>query len=544
MDIIWKNDQGDCIRRGDPIRLSQLGYSSGEKKIFTLYDPDGTASEKKYSIINETDEEKVFSGQCGKPQKDPVSDESVSVGDFSAFKSEGCYRIVIDGIKPSYPFVISKSVNERLFYLTMRSFYLQRCGVAIDDPITGISHAACHKKDGFFNTDRLCSTDTTGGWHDAGDYGKYVPSAAVAVAQILYLLEFNREASLSVKLSNENIGSLPDVLDELRFELEWLLKMQGRCGGVYHKVNTENFPGMVYPEHDSEKRLIYEIGTADTAVFAGCMALASRHFKKYDAELSERYYRSANSAGEFILEHRGSMMTPTNGNTGAYMPPSIESEQFWGVCEMFRLTGDQRYLDMALSLDGIDRGYTFISWDDTTALGIAALCLSDKIPAQLRNRLVGMIEKSCGGILSRIGMSGYGCALSADEIFWASAKNALAWGMNLVIGYHITGNREYLEGARDQIHYVLGRNPLAKSFVTGVGSDYPKNSHHRLQVASGVLIPGLLVGGPNTRANDGHYPAGLGLFGYIDKMEAYSCNEYAIDYNAPLVFLAGYFLEE
>ncbi len=112
------------------------------------------------------------------------------------------------------------------------------------------------------------------------------------------------------------------------------------------------------------------------------------------------------------------------------------------------------------------------------------------------------------------------------------------------MAYQFISNKALIEAARYQINYILGVNTLSKSFVTTIGTDYPRNPHHRILQSTSVLVPGLLVGGPNSNAEDGQYPQSLGARGYVDKIEAFSCNEYAIDYNAPLVFLAGYFMKD
>ena len=98
-----------------------------------------------------------------------------------------------------------------------------------------------------------------------------------------------------------------------------------------------------------------------------------------------------------------------------------------------------------------------------------------------------------------------------------------------------------MEAALDQLHFVLGRNALAKSFVTGYGANSVKNPHNRTMFALGRVVPGVLVGGPNSDGQDGVTPTSQGQRSYADQLQAYASNENSVEYNAPLVFVTAFF---
>lgn len=527
------------------IKVNQLGYGTNETKLLVLTDNENKLKTKEFKIVEVLTDEVVFKGKLTGAKKDLNTGDLNYYGDFTKFKKPGKYKVVIANFGESYAFDINEKLMSSLFYTTMRSYYLQRCGVAIDDKITGLKHQQCHLHDGqaILVNDNRVIRDVTGGWHDAGDYGKYIPTAGVTAAQLLILYEINPIPFKNYSLDIPESGNeLPDLLDEIKYELNWMLKMQDEDGGVYHKVNTANFPGMALPEDDRATRFIYEKSTASTAIFAGTAAMAARIFANEDPGYAQKLNDAAIKAGNFLIENHGKVFWASSGNTGTYKTGSVDDELFWAFAELFRLTGETRYLELIDTqlLSNIE--FSPIGWDNMMSLGVYALIKAEKTPVEIRTRLLKAVDAEAKAIADRVQKDGYNVSLRPDEYNWASNKNALANGVNLVIAYQFNAKTDYLKAAKAQLNYVLGINCLSKSFITGIGADYVRYPHHRLVVAAKQELPGLLVGGPNTNAEDNSYPKGLGPRGYVDRVEAYACNEYAIDYNVPLVFLAGYFM--
>ena len=141
--------------------------------------------------------------------------------------------------------------------------YLQRCGTEVKD--TAFGHKACHNALAtIYGTSE--KIDVSGGWHDAGDYGRYIVTGAKTVADLLYAYQ------TAPQMFSDNIGiaesgnGVPDVLDEARYEIEWMLKMQDKTtGGVHHKVSCASFPGYVMPEEETDELVVTPVSTTATA---------------------------------------------------------------------------------------------------------------------------------------------------------------------------------------------------------------------------------------------------------------------------------------
>jgi endoglucanase len=181
-----------------------------------------------------------------------------------------------------------------------------------------------------------------------------------------------------------------------------------------------------------------------------------------------------------------------------------------------------------------------VGWADTSGLALVTHALTSSANPDARGRAVQLILNQAKKRAANAQGHPYGVALQLDEYTWASAKNVLAIGQLLLLANKLAPDSSFVAAAMNQLHWVLGRNPLGRSFVTGFGLRPPLHPHHRLIAVGGKMIPGLLVGGPNGRVEDGRAPPNLGPRSYVDDQEAYSCNEPAIDYNAPLVFVAGW----
>ncbi len=472
----------------------------------------------------------VATGEIRGPIAEPdAGSHQAWLADFSSLTIEGTFQLRVAGAGASPPLVVSREVYRDLYAKAVRSYFLNRCGVAIDDPTTGVKHPACHLSPAAFDADGGTRLDVSGGWHDAGDYGRYVPTAAVTVGQMLLLAE-HVPAAARVALGGT------DLLAEARYELDWLLKMQRADGAVYHKVSTASFPGFIRPEEDTAPLLIYSVGSADTGAAAAAFARGARTFAA-DTTYAQRLADAATRAWRWLQDHPQHVV-PSVGGTGPYLTGDDRDTREWAAAELFALTGEASYEQFLRS-----RPRSWIgppSWADTSDLALLTYVFTPRADADVKAQMTKVILSQASERAANATRHPYGVALRPDEYVWASAKSALAIGLHLLLASKLEPNPALVRVAIDQLHWVLGRNPLGRSFVTGVGARPPLNPHHRLIAAGGKMIPGLLVGGPNSRAEDGHAPANLGPRSYVDDREAYSVNEPAIDYNAPLVFVVGW----
>ena len=175
----------------------------------------------------------------------------------------------------------------------MRSYYGQRCGIKVDlsPRFPQYHHEACHLEDGEFHpsSGKTGKKDATKGWHDAGDYGKYVVNSGISCGTLLWAYEWYGKRIAPIRLDIPESGNgIPDLLNEVKWNLDWMLAMQDSDGGVWHKLTTEKFCGFVAPEKD-DGGTRYIIGTGKepykssgaTADFAAVMAMAARIYRAF-----------------------------------------------------------------------------------------------------------------------------------------------------------------------------------------------------------------------------------------------------------------------
>ncbi len=534
------------------VLLNQVGYHPQWPKVVFLANAPKSIPLELVSLtdgqISELDTPTVV-------QADHLSGDNLQSVDLSDFRQPGEY-LVRAGSVESAPFSISTNAYQATFISLLRSYYLQRCGVILDDPITGLYHAPCHLYDhNLARADDLHQAsdqiDATGGWHDAGDYGKYVATTATTIARILSLYEQNPSLFWDRQLTIPESGNgTPDILDEMKFGLDWMLRMQRSDGGVYRKLSGTEWPIGLAPDEDRQIRYIYGISTPETGKFAGVMAMAARVFETFDSNLANQYQTAANLAWQY-LENQSTMQVDwiesDDSGSGKYLGSDIDQEEslntdiddrFWAATELYISTGAKKYQQyVELYLPKIP--YTLFEWKNLSPLALVDYRLQQRQP--ISREFQAIIDKKllerANEILARVENNGY--RLANHRFIWGSNKLAAEEGITLVYAYQISQDQRYQIAALDQLHFLLGRNPFNQTFVTGIGARPVRHVNHLFARAKGLLIPGLVVGGPNSDAQDNIAPKGLGILSYLDDEKSYATNEYAIDYNASLIGLIG-----
>ena len=239
------------------MKLDQVGYLPARPKLAIVTAAQATGA---FSVRRSADDTEALRGTLSPPVSDPDTGETVRIADFSVLREAGSYYIDVGGVGASHEFDVSPTVYSRLFYLAMRAFYGQRCGTAVDlaPTFSGYSHPACHVA-GAANPDATMHASSGGsgavegsqGWHDAGDYGKYVVNSGITTGELIWTYEAFADRVGAVRLDIPESGNpVPDILDEIRWNLDWMLKMQDADGGVWHKLTSERFGGFVMPQLD------------------------------------------------------------------------------------------------------------------------------------------------------------------------------------------------------------------------------------------------------------------------------------------------------
>lgn len=536
---------GAVAQRKDPaaagIRVNQVGYRPDAVKtaVFASLTEDSDT----FRVVNARTGETVYEGALTAPADDPWAGERNRRADFTALIKPGTYCLEsADGTR-SPEFTVGDDVYAELFRSVVRMLYLQRCGTALDGNHAGAyAHPACHTEPAVvYGTD--VRIDVGGGWHDAGDYGRYVVSGAKAAADLLLAAEA-RGAITDDAGTPESGDGLDDLIQEARYELDWMLKMQDASGGVYHKVTCRNFPAFVMPEQETDELVVCPISNTATGDFAGVMALAGRVMAKDWPEDAARYVEAAERAWAYLEAHRGDpgFVNPEGIVTGEYGDDSDSDEVFWASAELARTTGKGVYRRTARELLPIGGKQGGLGWVNMGAYGLLAIVNDEGLATDdgLRQDALAELRAMAEVTVARIQANPYG-ADREGNYEWGSNMGIANTGSMLALAADPLGDASLRTMAQQSLDYLLGRNATDYCFVTGVGTRFPQHPHHRPSVAQGAAMPGMLVGGPDSGLDDPYARSALAGAApakcYADSNQSYSTNEACVYWNSPLALL-------
>ncbi len=536
------------------IYTNQVGYFKDARKIAAV--TEGC----EFEVINAGSGKVAFSGRSSDAVYDEAAGEKVYRIDFSDLREDGKYYIQSGDKARSHTFEISDKPYRQLHIDLLKVFYYQRCGCALESKYAGkYTHAACHTDRAIFLEDYMNKTeapesfDMTGGWHDAGDFGRYSTAASVALAHLLYAYELFPESfgdSLNIP---ESGNDMPDVLNECMYELSWLVKMQAEDGGVYHKLTAFCHAPFIMPEEDKDTFLIFPVSSMAVADFAAVMALASRVYRKYRPEFAEDALKRAKKSWEWLTKNGYvGFKNPQGSNTGEYDDVCDADERFWAACELMRTdtANSAEYAEAAKLYAGKVSKLDF-GWTDVSALGSMAIMTdrSGACPEELRKEVSAVVLEAADSLMKIQNCSGYPVAMKPEDYVWGSNMVVCNRGMLFILAaLNSDGDtaKAYLQAARFQLDYLLGTNALDYSYVTGHGEHAYKNPHNRPTACDGIdePMPGWVSGGPFKTPCD---EAAVELIEkgtapmkcYVDHVGSYSTNEITIYWNSPAVFITA-----
>ena len=525
---------------GPLININQVGYRTKDLKLAIFRD---SSLDSKFDVVNVETGETVYTGDVTGSAESVSAGETVAYGDFSSLKEAGTYKLVAENSGESYEFVIADDVYDEIFNDIVKMLYLQRCGSELKAKYAGdFAHAACHTKEAIIYGSSE-KKDVSGGWHDAGDYGRYIVPAAKAVADILLSYEdYGQIFTDSVGIPESGNG-IPDVLDEARYELEWMLKMQDdKSGGVYHKVTGLNFSGMVMPETVTDDLYIMPISNSATGGFAAVMAMAARLYKPFDEAFAKECLDSSKKALDYLEDNQGDgvFRNPSDVSTGEYSDAMDTDEYMWALCELYKTTGSSVYEEKLATIDfnSLENG---LGWQAVSLYACYAYLTADKQNDDISKKLSDKFTGYLAWVEKNIDEDAYFSSMG-EEYPWGSNMTLANNGMALLMAKRILSKSDdYNQLAKKQLDYLLGANSTSYCFVTGYGTLTPQSTHHRPSEALGTTMIGMLVGGANSNLDDpyaqnvlaGKPPAKC----YVDNSQSYSCNEVTIYWNSPLIYL-------
>jgi len=525
---------------GDPqapsVRLNTLGYLPGMPKRASIAGPAHD-----FAVVRMSDGHRVLEGTVGEPVLNPDTGETLATVDFSHVYVPGEYRLLIDEGESSPPFRIADDLYHGPFRTVTRAMYLWRCGMAVrgEHGSDVFAHDACHLEDAWLDYVGGGHTrkESVGGWHDAGDYNKYVVNAGVTVGAMFRAWEDFRGAIARIELDLPQTGAFPPFLSELKWETDWLLTMQAEDGSVFHKLSTTNFGAMILPERETAERFFTPWSSAATADFVAMLAQAARNFRPYDADYANRCLEAARRSYDFLLRHPENTRADLTGfRTGAYATRDTD-DRLWAAAELWETTGERSVLD---DLERRIRANQFqvdedFDWGSVGNLGVITYLASGRAGRDLV--VVRRLEETLLEVADRMVQSGdrhgYGRPLGT-RYYWGCNGSVARQVLVLQAAYRLRPTAPYRAVALDALNHLFGRNVYGRSFVTGLGHRPPRQPHDRRSAGDAVEAPwpGYLIGGPHPKATD-----------WKDAEEDYRTNEIAINWNGALIYALAAFLD-
>jgi endoglucanase len=485
----------------------------------------------------------------------------VQLADFSSLKELGSYQIRVAGIADSFSFTVSVDEYKALNDAAIKAFYYNRASIELKQQFAGVyaralGHADTNVKVHLSAASAARPVDTVisspKGWYDAGDYNKYIVNSGISTYTLLAAFEHYPDYYKTQNLNiPESSDSVPDLLNEAMWNIEWMLTMQDPAdGGVYHKLTNKSFDGFVMPDKATTQRYVVQKSTSAALNFAAVMATASRVYSGYESAfpgMSAKTLAAAEKAWAWVSANPAIYyVQPSDIQTGQYEDSNVADEFAWAAAELYITTKTDTYYT---AMKPTQLTNTVPSWQDVRGLAWVSL-------AHHRNQLTvaadqiliaKRVDDLAKSLLTISQTSAYGVSMQLGDFNWGSNSSAANQAMMLIQGYRLNGNRAYLDAAQSLLDYLLGRNAVDYSFVTGFGTKSTLNPHHRPSDADGVVapIPGFLAGGPQPGQQDAKdcpsvvYPSKIAAKSYLDHVCSYASNEIAINWNAPLVYISG-----
>lgn len=551
----------------NPIKVNQVGYLTHESKIATI-EPE---AKTKSFLIRDQEGKTVWRTKHATTKKSPFSSKTRQEIDFSSITKPGRYTLVAGRHQQS--FIISSDPYTEALKASIKGYYYQRSGESLERKYAGEyarpaahldTHVMVHPSAASPKRPTGTIISSPKGWYDAGDYNKYIVNSGFTLGLILqsYQLHQDRFNSLNLQIP-ESDNKIPDILDEMMYNLEWMLTMQDPTdGGVYHKLTTPNFEGFVMPEDCKQQRYVVQKTTTAALDFAATMALAARIYQRFPEFQSfcQQARESAEKAYAWAVKHptvyydqdgNNKKFSPTI-QTGGYGDNHTEDEFFWAATELYLTTSETSYLEQAKQF--VPDNFSIPTWGNVAGLGIFQWVNQEllgtpdagKLPMK---EIKESLKKKCDEDIQELATSSFHSIFgnSAQDFHWGSnSESCLGRGIAQMYEYALTKDSKYRQAALSTLDYFFGRNATGYCYLTGFGTQRVMNIHHRISAADNIKepVPGLVAGGANKGQEDAEfvpaYASNIPDESYQDNVGSYASNEIAINWNAYLVSLLGW----
>lgn len=514
------------------LRVNQAGYLSRDRKTALALTDENLAGQT-FSVVVDSSGKIKFKGVVGADRGRYGNFSHLYELNFAGLTASGKYRICL-GAWTSPPFSVGTGAYAGVTDLTLQFFRVQRCGNTAPS-----LHGPCHLKDGTARGEPVdgAAVNAAGGWHDAGDYLKFVITTGPAV--VLMLTAYQRHPEVFGRVSGR--GGMPAVLTEAKIGLDWLLRMWDPVHQVlYHQVgDASDHEGWRLPAGDDAQRPVRPVwacepgkganiaGKAAAALALGAALWNDRTRSYYNPALATAYRTAAEQIYAFGKD-RGAVQSSTSG---FYTESSWQDDMALAAAELYRATRKAAYLKEARTF-ALAAGNAYIfNIDNLHALAHYELA---RLDPTYRPYAVAFLTADLADMQLAAGFDPFRAAVYG--YYWGSVFDLLGAALEAQWYQDLTGKTAYRDLAWAQRDYFLGCNPWGVCWINGLGKVWPRYPHHQVADLTQTELKGFWDEGPMNRrdwlglniplqAPDGYAAFQSDAALYHDDLEDYGTNE-------------------
>jgi endoglucanase len=454
------------------IKVNQLGYLPNSVKMAIFR---GENLPENFQVFNADTGQAVYTGMIEDRGYNDITGEHLSYGTFTDLNMPGNYYLEALIVGRSYNFTIAGSLYDDIFASTGRQYYFNRCGISLTEKNAGkFARSACHIARVPLREDAAVSLDVTGGWHQDGNGSQDMVIAANVVNTLLLAYELHPELFSDETDIPESGNQIPDLIDEVRYKIEWMMKMQdGRSGGIYAGVS-------VYPTDGTAQAgvnysaFIEPVSVEATKMFCAAMAKFSYLYQNFDNTFATECLKAADRAWQYLNQNHTDL---------------LDEMYFQAAAEMYRAAGYQAYHNVIIrylgsddyqSLFGSVSKVTGDSRQEGIMKGAVTYLLTKKrVERDLSREIMKTITLMAQDISARARLTQY---LTAGNQKQDNNSELLLDMFFLSIVNHVITNHEYGTVIENHLHYLAGRNSAGISYIDEVGALNYRELDNRLGI--------------------------------------------------------------
>ena len=576
--VLWAMLVAMCVTASAEswIRVNQIGYLPQDIKVAVMImeQPEDVKSFKVTNVV--TGKSVKLNTIKHKGAQHPFG--ATARLDFSQIKTAGTY-VIEAGSAKSREFKIGKDVYAGANEVPLRYMRQQRCG------FNPMFNDSCHTVDGrlvLSGKDDNKKVDVTGGWHDASDYLQYLSTSANAVYQMLFAYTKNPKVWADEYLANGLPGKngVPDILDEARWGLEWMVKMNPNDSTFYNQIaDDRDHTFLGYPQNDTvdygwgqgKERPVYPCcgepyglrkykndskGLASSVgKFSSSFSLGAKVFETIDAEFAEVLKAKAANAYKVGKANPGACQTACTISPYYYEEDNWSDDMELAAVEMYRATGEKGYLKDAVEYGrlepvtpwmGADSAHHY-QWYPFMNMGHVLLAMEKN--ERVKNEFLRNMKAGLERVRDRAGDNAF---LHGIPFIWCSNNLTTAFITQAMLYRELSGDTQYQEIETAMRDWLFGVNPWGKCMIIALpeNGDYPVDPHAPISKMGNYRLDGGVIDGPVYAniykslwgihlRNEDRYARFHNVAVYHDDYSDYSTNEPTMDGTACLTYFLG-----